>query len=87
MEVKGKSCVAIEIDNKELARALKQTVYTEFTLPLHHEVHHDGSTFIETIKAHTTHSFEYDKPIRPADEEEIEVFEAFHVLKEFLDTV
>ena len=87
MEIKGKSYVAIEIDNKELARALKQAVYTELTLPLHHEVHHDGSTFIETIKANTTHSFEYDKPIRSIDKEEIEVFEAFHVLKEFLDTV
>jgi hypothetical protein len=87
MEVKGKTAVAVEIDNKELVRALKYKVYTELRLPLHHKVFHKDGAWIERVLAHTTHSFEYDQIIRPGDQGDIEVFEAFHTLKEFLDNV
>ena len=32
MEVKGKTAVAVEIDNKELVRALKYKVYTDLSI-------------------------------------------------------
>ena len=87
MEVKAKACVVVEIDSEELVRALKLKVYTELGLPLHNEVFYKDGKWVKRVQAHTTHSFEYDEIHGPIVSDDIEVFEAFHVLKEFLDTV
>jgi|TARA_R100001163_G_C5045466_1_gene182816 hypothetical protein len=87
MKITGKLITEIEVDHKDLAKALKRAIFVELDLPRYNKVHHDGVSFIETVDAHTSHRFEYERPVKPACQEDIEVFEAFNTIKEFLDTV
>ena len=43
-----------------------------------------NNKWVEEISAHTSHAFEFVKAIGPAREEDVEVFEAYHTLVEFL---
>jgi len=90
MRVNGKVDVDVEITAKELASALKSEVYERLGLPsptqgrvLVKDDYGKSGWVIQKI-AHTTHSFEIEENLGPATEEDVEVFEAFHTLAEFL---
>jgi hypothetical protein len=87
MKIRGKLVTEVDVDHKDLANALKRAIFIELDLPRYNKVHHDGISFIETVDAHTSHRFEYEKPVKPACKDEIEVFEAYNTIKEFLYNV
>tara|TARA_R100000908_G_scaffold55179_1_gene30452 strand:+ start:26 stop:289 length:264 start_codon:yes stop_codon:yes gene_type:complete len=87
MKIVGKLITEVEVDHKDLGKALKRAIFIELDLPRYNPVHHDGISFIETVDAHTSHRFEYEKPVKLASKEDIKVFEALNTVKEFLDNV
>ena len=86
MRVNGKVDVDVEITTKELVSALKSEVYERLCLPNPKQGRvyvKDGRWEIQTV-AHTTHSFEIEEDLGRAIEEDVEVFDAFHTIAEFL---
>lgn len=91
MRVKGKTDINVEITPIELISALKSEVYSKLELPkpIEGEVYVKGDRWepkrweLKTI-AHTTHSFEIENDLGPAKDEDVQVFEAFHTIAEFL---
>tara|TARA_R110001583_G_C5404823_1_gene386166 strand:- start:74 stop:340 length:267 start_codon:yes stop_codon:yes gene_type:complete len=86
MRVNGKVNVDVEITPKELVSALKSEVYERLCLPNPKQGRvyvKDGRWEIQTV-AHTTHSFEIEEALGRAIEEDVEVFDAFHTIAEFL---
>ena len=86
MQIKGKADVDVEITTKELVSALKSEVYERLGLPNPKQGRvyvKDGRWEIQTV-AHTTHSFEIEEDLGLAIEDDVEVFDAFHTIAEFL---
>tara|TARA_R110002012_G_scaffold270893_2_gene456045 strand:- start:1522 stop:1791 length:270 start_codon:yes stop_codon:yes gene_type:complete len=87
MQIKGKTDVNVEISSKDLVLALKSLVYKKLNLPYKEDCGHvfvKNNKWVEEISAHTSHAFEFLDVIGPAKEEDVEVFEAYHTLVEFL---
>jgi|TARA_R100000995_G_C3475206_1_gene120548 hypothetical protein len=86
MVVKGKADVNVEITANELVSALKDVVYSKLKLPKPVE----GRVYVKKDRweiqttAHTTHSFEMEEDLGPADNDDVQVFVAFHTIAEFL---
>ena len=85
MRVKGKTAVEVEIDPRELVKALKEEVYSRLNLPSPNEgrVYIKDGRFVHEKSVYTTHSFEIEEDLGPIGDDE-EVFTAFHTLAEFL---
>ena len=86
MRVNGKVDVDVEITPTELVSALKSEVYARLNFPGPKEGRvyvKDGRWVIEKT-AYTTHSFEIEEDLGLAIEEDVEVFDAFHTIAEFL---
>mgnify|MGYP003144516074 CR=1 FL=1 len=73
MKIVGKLITEVEVNHKDLGKALKRAIFIELDLPRYNPVHHDGISFIE--------------PVKLASKEDIKVFEALNTVKEFLDNV
>ena len=86
MRVKGKTAVEVEIDHKELVKALKEEVYSRLNFPSPNEgrVYIKDGRFVHEKSVYTTHSFEIEEDLRIVIEDDEEVFTAFHTLAEFL---
>tara|TARA_R110000787_G_scaffold260954_1_gene366245 strand:- start:2734 stop:3003 length:270 start_codon:yes stop_codon:yes gene_type:complete len=87
MQIKGTADVNVEVRSKDLVLALKGPVYKKLNLPCREDsgdVFVKDSKWVEEVRAHTSHAFEFVKAIGPAREEDVEVFEAYHTLVEFL---
>tara|TARA_R110000824_G_scaffold77656_2_gene196337 strand:- start:414 stop:683 length:270 start_codon:yes stop_codon:yes gene_type:complete len=87
MQIKGTAAVNVEVTSKELVVALKGPVYKKLNLPYREDsgdVFVKDNKWVEEVSAHTSHAFEFLKVVGPAKEEDVEVFEAYHTLVEFL---
>ena len=86
MRVKGKTAVEVEIDPKELVKALKEEVYSRMNFPKPNEgrIYIKDGRFVHEKSVYTTHSFEIEEDLGLAIEDDEEVFTAFHTLAEFL---
>ena len=86
MQIKGKADVNVQVSTKDLVSALQNEVYVRLGLPNPKQ----GRVFVKDNKwvqqsiAHTTHSFEVEEELRPAEEKDVEVFVAFHTIAELL---
>ena len=76
----------MEIDPKELVKALKEEVYSRLNFPSPKEgrVYIKDERFVHEKSVYTTHSFEIEEDLGLAIEDDKEVFTAFHTLAEFL---
>jgi|TARA_R110001583_G_scaffold24503_4_gene89436 hypothetical protein len=86
MRVKGKAEVDVEISPKELVKALKEEVYSRLNFPSPNKgrVYIKDERFVHEKSVYTTHSFEIEEDLGAAIEDDIEVFDAFHTIAEFL---
>ena len=86
MRVNGKVDVDVEITPKELVSALKSEVYARLNFPDPKEgrVYVKDERWVIEKSAYTTHSFEIEEDLGLAIEDDIEVFDAFHTIAEFL---
>ena len=84
MRVKGKTAVEVELDPKELVKALKEEVYSRMNFPSEGRVYIKDGRFVHEKSVYTTHSFEIEEDLGLAIEDDTEVFTAFHTLAEFL---
>tara|TARA_R100000234_G_C4979653_1_gene170172 strand:- start:288 stop:566 length:279 start_codon:yes stop_codon:yes gene_type:complete len=90
MRVKGKTDITVDISSKELVSTLKDEVYGKLKLPNSESssvyVKNDDGVDRWMIEktAYTSHSFQIEETLGPAEEEDVEVFTAFHTIAEFL---
>ena len=86
MRVKGKAEVDVEISPKELVKALKEEVYSRLNFPSPNDgrVYIKDERFVHKKSVYTTHSFELEEDLGLAIEDDVEVFDAFHTIAEFL---
>jgi len=86
MRVKGKTAVEVEIDPKELVKALKEEVYSRLNFPSPNDgrVYIKDERFVHKKSVYTTHSFELEEDLGLAIEDDVEIFDAFHTIAEFL---
>ena len=86
MRINGRADVNVEVSTKDLVSALKSEVYKGLDIPNPKQgrVFVKDNKWVQQFIAHTTHSFELEEDLGPAMEEDVEVFEAFHTLAEFL---
>jgi len=86
MVVKGKTDIDVEITPRELISALKEEVYSKLKLPkpIEGKVYVKGDRWEIKTMAHTTHSFEMEEDLGPANNDDVHVFVAFHTIAEFL---
>ena len=86
MRVKGKAVVEVEIDPKELVKALKEEGYSRLNFPSPNDgrVYIKDGRFVHEKSVYTTHSFELEEDLGLAIEDDVEIFDAFHTIAEFL---
>tara|TARA_R100000315_G_C5222886_1_gene134459 strand:- start:308 stop:574 length:267 start_codon:yes stop_codon:yes gene_type:complete len=86
MHVKGKTAIEVEIEPKELVSALKKELYSRLNLPdpSYERVYIKDERWVSQRSVYTTHSFEIEEDLGPAIEDDIELFDAFHTIAEFL---
>ena len=86
MRVKGKTAVEVEIDPKELVKALKEEVCSRLNFPSPNDgrVYIKDERFVHEKSVYTTHSFELEEDLGLAIEDDVEIFDAFHTIAEFL---
>ena len=86
MRVKGKTAVEVEIDPRELIKVLKEEVYSRMNFPRPNEgrVYIKDGRFVHEKSVYTTHSFELEEDLGLAIEDDVEIFDAFHTIAEFL---
>tara|TARA_R100000005_G_C4959661_1_gene176865 strand:- start:838 stop:1122 length:285 start_codon:yes stop_codon:yes gene_type:complete len=91
MEINGKTDVKVEVSFKDILNSLEVEVHKKLKLPhpnegkVTAEVHEDGnSRWVIEKNVNTSHSFQLNESLGPADEEDIEIFQAYHTLRFFL---
>ena len=86
MRVRGKTDVDVEITTKELVSALKEEVYAAMNLPNPRQgrVYIKDGRWVIQKSVHTTHAFEIEEDLGLAIEDDVEIFDAFHTIAEFL---
>jgi len=90
MRVKGKTDITVDISSKELVSTLKDEVYGKLKLPnsesssVYVKDDHGVDRWMIEKTAYTSHSFQIEETLGPAEQGDVEVFTAFHTIAEFL---
>tara|TARA_R100000234_G_C5001881_1_gene180679 strand:- start:1504 stop:1788 length:285 start_codon:yes stop_codon:yes gene_type:complete len=91
MELIGKADVKVDVSFKDILNTLEVEVHKKLKLPHPNEgkvtanPHHDGNWRWNIKKdVNTSHSFQLEESLGPADDEDIEIFQAYHTLRFFL---
>ena len=91
MELNGKTDVKVDVSLKDVLNTIEVEVHKKLKLPHPNEgkvtanPHHDGNWRWNIKKdVYTSHSFQLEESLGPADSEDIEIFEAYHTLRLFL---
>tara|TARA_R100000664_G_C2754784_1_gene142425 strand:- start:473 stop:757 length:285 start_codon:yes stop_codon:yes gene_type:complete len=91
MELIGKADVKVDVSFKDILNTLEVEVHKKLKLPhpnegkVTAELHDDGnSRWIIEKDVNTSHSFQLKESLGPVDEEDIEIFQAYHTLRFFL---
>ena len=89
MRVNGKIDGNVEVTPQELVKVIKKEVFSRLKLP-----NQEGIVFVKNGRwkhkkmAYTTHAFEIEEDLGPAKKDDVEVFDSFYTMAEFLnDTV
>ena len=87
MELIGKTDVKVDVSLKDVLNTIEAEVHKKLKLPhpnegkVTAELH--GRWIIEK-NVNTSHSFQLEESLGPADDEDIEIFQAYHTLRFFL---
>ena len=91
MELIGKADVKVDVSFKDILNTLEVEVHKKLKLPhpnegkVTAELHEDGNgRWIIEKNVNTSHSFQLEESLGPADDEDIEIFQAYHTLRFFL---
>jgi len=89
MRVKGKINSDVEITPQELVKVIREEVFSRLKLPSQegHVIVKNGR-WVHQKTVYTTHSFEIEEDLGPAKKDDVEIFDSFYTMAEFLyDTV
>jgi hypothetical protein len=91
MELIGKADVKVDVSLKDVLNTIEAEVHKKLKLPhpnegkVTAELHEDGNgRWIIEKNVNTSHSFQLEESLGPADDEDIEIFQAYHTLRFFL---
>tara|TARA_R100000152_G_scaffold19926_1_gene12620 strand:- start:2106 stop:2390 length:285 start_codon:yes stop_codon:yes gene_type:complete len=91
MELIGKTDVKVDVSLKDVLNTIEAEVHKKLKLPhpnegkVTAELHEDGNgRWIIEKNVNTSHSFQLEESLGPADDEDIEIFQAYHTLRFFL---
>ena len=91
MKLIGKTNVEVNVSLKDVLNTIEVEVHKKLKLPHPDEgevtanPHHDGNWRWNIKKdVNTSHSFQLEENLGPADSEDIEIFQAYHTLRLFL---
>ncbi len=91
MELIGKADVKVDVSLKDVLNTIEVEVHKKLKLPhpnegkVTAELHEDGNgRWIIEKNVNTSHSFQLEESLGPADDEDIEIFQAYHTLRFFL---
>tara|TARA_R100000742_G_C4197676_1_gene27757 strand:+ start:290 stop:574 length:285 start_codon:yes stop_codon:yes gene_type:complete len=91
MEINGKADIKVDVSLKDILNAIEIKVHKKLKLPHPDEGKvsampvEDGNWLWKIEKTvNTSHSFEIEETLGSADQEDLEIFSAYHTLRFFL---
>ena len=91
MKLAGKTDVNVDVSLHDILNTIEVEVHKKLNLPhpnegkVTAELQDDGnSRWIIEKDVNTSHSFQLEESLGPADDEDIEIFQAYHTLRFFL---
>tara|TARA_R100001509_G_C4863069_1_gene214095 strand:+ start:1058 stop:1342 length:285 start_codon:yes stop_codon:yes gene_type:complete len=91
MKLAGKTDVNVDVSLHDILNTIEVEVHKKLKLPhpnqgkVTAELHDDGNgRWIIEKDVNTSHSFQLEESLGPADAEDIEIFQAYHTLRFFL---